>query len=136
MELLYRMTNSNNVKVVVNQLITFLNRSSDYNFRKDLVMKIISLADKYSPSYEWYVSVMNVVFEKGSKFVDDYILNTFLRSLTEKYEELGSSFGEYLIDTYLQIIKNNSISDITYKLTAWVFGEIGSATCNKLCHGF
>lgn len=57
---------------------------------------------------------MNLVFEYGSEYINSDILNTFLRTLAENFTSVGISFGTYLIDTYLPILKKPSISDVTY----------------------
>ena len=44
MNLLYKMTNSNNVTSIVDKLITHLKAATEAHFRKDLVMKITSLS--------------------------------------------------------------------------------------------
>ncbi|EGR32873.1 hypothetical protein IMG5_068280 [Ichthyophthirius multifiliis] len=128
MELLYKMTNMNNVQAIVERLINFLKTSSDQNFRKNLVTKITSLADRHSPDYEWYLKTMNFVFEYGSEYIDNEILNNFLRTLVENFQRNGNEFGQYLIDIYLLIIRKINISDTTFKMISWVIGEIGSAT--------
>ena len=92
----------------------FLKTNADPLFRKNLVNKITSLAERHSPSHEWFVKTMNLVFEYGSENVSSDILNTFLRTLAENFASVGSSFGEYLISTYLPILSKPSISDVTY----------------------
>lgn len=114
MELLYKMTNVKNVEPIVDRLILFLKTNSDPFFRKNLVNKITSLADRHSPSNEWFLKTMNLVFEYGSEYISNDILNTFLRTLTENFATNGLSFGTYLIDNYLKIIKKPNISDVTY----------------------
>lgn len=101
MELLYKMTNIKNVEAIVGRLILFLKTSSDSFFRRNLVNKITSLADRHSPSNEWFLKTMNLVFEYGSEYISGDILNTFLKTLSENFNSSGISFGTYLIDTYL-----------------------------------
>ncbi|KAL4495086.1 hypothetical protein ABPG72_015786 [Tetrahymena utriculariae] len=128
MELLYKMTNVKNVEAIVGRLIVFLKTSSDPFFRRNLVNKITSLADRHSPSNEWFLKTMNLVFEYGSEYISSDILNTFLKTLNENFSASGVQFGTYLIDTYLETIKKPNLSDVTYQMIAWVFGEIGAAT--------
>lgn len=79
-----------------------------------MVNKITSLADRHSPSNEWFLKTMNLVFEYGSENISSEILNTFLKTLSENFNSSGISFGVYLIDTYKQTIKKPNLSDVTY----------------------
>jgi len=64
LDLLFRMTNSANVEVVVDKLLTFLSDTADLHLKRDLVSKITTLAEKYAPSNAWYIHTMNAVFDK------------------------------------------------------------------------
>lgn len=78
---------------IVDRLIVFLKSTADPLFRKNLVAKITSLADRHSPSYEWFLRTMNLVFEHGSEQISDEILNTFLRTLADNFATVGAEFG-------------------------------------------
>ena len=47
------MTNPKNAIVVVAKMLVHLRGSNDMDMRKDLVAKIVSLADRFSPSPMW-----------------------------------------------------------------------------------
>lgn len=69
---------------------------------------------------------MNLVFEYGAEFVDDKLLNNFLKLLYENFLNEGSEFGEFIIDQYSATVQKPNLADITIKMIAWVLGEIGS----------
>jgi AP-4 complex subunit epsilon-1 len=50
LELLYKMTNENNIEVILNKLTSFLKSSNDASFRKDLFAKISLLNEKHAPT--------------------------------------------------------------------------------------
>lgn len=69
---------------------------------------------------------MNTVFEFGAEYINNEILNNFLRLLNENFGADGPEFGVHIIDTYLLTIVKPNLSDITVKMVSWVIGEIGS----------
>ena len=66
LELLFKMTNENNIEVILNKLLVFLKSSSDPTFRKDLFMKISMLNEAHAPTQEWFIRTTNTVFEYGN----------------------------------------------------------------------
>jgi AP-4 complex subunit epsilon-1 len=68
------------------------------NFRKDLVNKICSLSERFAPSQEWFLKTMNIVFEFGSEFVDNLLLNNYLKLLNENYAQEGPELGLLIIE--------------------------------------
>ncbi|CAE8719855.1 unnamed protein product [Polarella glacialis] len=69
LDLLFKMTNPQNVIVVADKLTFHLRTSVDQHLRRELVQKITSLAERFAPNNEWYVNTMNTVFELGGELV-------------------------------------------------------------------
>lgn len=66
LDLLYKMTNKQNVEAIVDRLLSYLKEAPiEAGSRKDLVHKISSLGDKFAPNQNWYVRNMNKLFEIG-----------------------------------------------------------------------
>ena len=55
LDLLFKMTNSQNVKVIVDKLMNFLKNTNDKHFKKDLVKKISILSERYAPDHKWFI---------------------------------------------------------------------------------
>ena len=68
-----------------------------------------------------------MVFEYGSEFVDNTLLNNYLKLLNENYILEGEVFGVLIINQYLETLAKPHLSDITTKMISWVMGEIGSS---------
>ena len=68
-----------------------------------------------------------MVFEYGSEFVDNILLNNYLKLLNENYTIEGEEFGVLIIDQYFETLAKPNLSDITTKMISWVMGEIGSS---------
>lgn len=49
LDLLFRMTNMENVHIIVGKLITFLKSTVDFYLRSELISKISQLAERYAP---------------------------------------------------------------------------------------
>ncbi len=47
---------------------------------------------------------MNLVFEHGPEFIDNNILNNFLRLIYENFTLEGPDFGVFIMTTYLETI--------------------------------
>lgn len=125
LDLLFRMTNPQNIETIAEKLLTHLRSASDAHFKKELVNKITQLAERYAPSHEWYINIMSTVLENGSEHVDSNILNNMLK-LVEENLGLNPSFGEFLINTYLPQAQKDTIPDVLAKIISWVFGEVGT----------
>jgi len=125
LDLLHKMTNTGNVETIVDKLLHHLKLASDPIFKKELVNKITSLAERFAPSQEWYINTMSIILEFGSEYVDNTILNNMLKLIEENFS-MNPSFGEFLIYTYLEQVKRETLSDVLAKIISWVFGEIGS----------
>ena len=66
LDLLYKMTNKQNVEPIVERLLNYLKEAPiEAGSRKDLVTKISSLSENFAPNQNWYVRTMNKLFEIG-----------------------------------------------------------------------
>jgi AP-4 complex subunit epsilon-1 len=60
LDLLYSMTNPQNVTVIVSKLTQYLQSATDQYLRAELVSRINQLAEKYAPSNQWFITTMSV----------------------------------------------------------------------------
>jgi len=123
LDLLYRMTNPQNIETIADKLLDHLKAATDAHFKKELVNKITQLAERYAPSNEWYIHIMSAVLENGSEHVDSSILNNMLK-LIEENISMNPQFGEFLVNTYLPQAQKETIPDVLGKIISWVFGEV------------
>ena len=68
-------------------MLNTLHSSTDTHFRNALVLKITALAERFAPNHEWYIDTMCLLFELGSEYLNDEILNNFLKLVVENCEE-------------------------------------------------
>eukprot|EP00357_Protocruzia_adherens_P036425 CAMPEP_0114990534 /NCGR_PEP_ID=MMETSP0216-20121206/10855_1 /TAXON_ID=223996 /ORGANISM="Protocruzia adherens, Strain Boccale" /LENGTH=968 /DNA_ID=CAMNT_0002353731 /DNA_START=40 /DNA_END=2946 /DNA_ORIENTATION=- len=124
LDLLYRMTNANNVKPIVEKLLHYLKQAGiDSHFKNDLVGKVSQLAERYAPSNEWYIETMNTLFVTAGEYVTHDMSNNLMKLLAE----LGAdaNFRNFTIETYMKLIKKAKLSDNFLQIMIWSLGEFG-----------
>lgn len=129
LDLLFRMTNKHNIEAIVEKLLSYLKVApTESNVRKDLVIKINSLCEQYSPNKNWYVRTMNKLYEIGGDLITTDLSNKFIMSISEYEKEIdGEKFRDSTITIYLKMIKKNpNIPDAMLQVVAWIMGEYGS----------
>ena len=137
-ELLCQMTNPNNVTVVVDKLLSQLDDSSDdVVFKRDLVVKICTICERFAPSNEWYLLTMNQVFAKSgaSDLVPDSVGENLTRLVAEQDGEdeiTGTDLRIVAANEYvgwLERFVNRSSGPLSpqfLKLIVWMIGEFAS----------
>ncbi|XP_056428284.1 AP-4 complex subunit epsilon-1 isoform X2 [Hyla sarda] len=127
LELLYRITNEQNVTVIVQKMLEYLKQSKDEYTVIALVGKIADLAEKFSPSNQWFVETMNVVFSIGGDLVHPDIPNNFLRLLAEGFgdEKEDGQLRLYAVQSYLSLLEMENVHypQSFLQVISWVLGE-------------
>jgi len=126
LDLLFRMTNPQNVVVVVEKMTFYLRTSVDVHLRRELVQRVSSLAERFAPNNEWYVDTMNAVFELGGELVPAETAYNLMRLVAEgtgEDEGADKAFRAFAVNTYLKLLERPTLSDILVQVIAWVLGE-------------
>ncbi|XP_075016164.1 AP-4 complex subunit epsilon-1 isoform X2 [Calonectris borealis] len=130
LELLYRITNGQNVIVIVQKMLDYLKESKEEYAIINLVGKIAELAEKYAPDNEWFIQTMNAVFSVGGDVVHPDIPNNFLRLLAEGFDDgkEDDQLRMYAVQSYLALLEEE---DALYpqkflQVMSWVLGEYSS----------
>jgi len=129
LDLLYRMTNKQNVEAIVEKLLSYLKEApTESSVRKDLVIKINSLCEQYSPNKNWYVRTMNKLYETGGDCITADLSNKFIHSISDYEKEIdGEKFRDSTISIYTKMVKKNpNIPDSMLQVVAWIMGEYGA----------
>ena len=128
LDLLFKMTNKQNVEPIVEKLLAYLKAAPiESSARKDLVVKINELGEKFAPNKNWYVRTMNKVFELGGDLITQDLTNKFIQGICEYYkQEDGDMFRESTIKIYIKVLKKNpNIPESLMQIIAWIMGEYG-----------
>eukprot|EP00064_Thunnus_orientalis_P010740 superscaffoldBa00001485_g10767 len=134
LELLFRITNAQNVTVIVEKMLEFLSISKDDYTTIDLVGKVAELAEKYpfvhftyAPDNEWFIETMNTVFSLGGDTMQPDIPNNFLKLLSEGFDsvEEDRKLRLFAVDSYVSLLQGEpgKLPQRFLQVISWVLGE-------------
>ncbi|XP_035520863.1 AP-4 complex subunit epsilon-1 isoform X1 [Morone saxatilis] len=127
LELLFRITNAQNVMVIVEKMLEFLRISKDDYTTIDLVGKVAELAEKYAPDNEWFIETMNTVFSVGGDMMQPDIPNNFLKLLSEGFDsvEEDRKLRLFAVDSYVSLLQGEpgKLPQRFLQVISWVLGE-------------
>ncbi|XP_048112066.1 AP-4 complex subunit epsilon-1 [Alosa alosa] len=109
LELLFRITNAQNVTVIVEKMLAFLRLCHEDYTIMDLVGKVAELAEKYAPDNRWFVETMSTVFSVGGDLMPPDIPTNFLRLLSEgsDSEEDDRQLRVYAVESYVSLLQTD-----------------------------
>ena len=127
--LLYKMTNINNVEIIVEKMIKYLSNlkkieKSEYNL--EVLKKILELMERFAPSKNWFIKITNDLFINFGEMIDDEIITKLVEILFEweKESETLEEFKKLTIENYATIVENYSIIPSSLvKLISLITGE-------------
>uniref|UniRef100_A0A1A7WDU6 AP-4 complex subunit epsilon n=1 Tax=Iconisemion striatum TaxID=60296 RepID=A0A1A7WDU6_9TELE len=127
LELLFRITNGQNVTVIVEKMLDFLSINKEDHATADLVGKVAELAEKYAPDNEWFVETMNKVFSVGGDTLQPDIPNSFLKLLSEGFddEEENKKLRLFAVNSYISLLQGepSRLPQCFLQVICWVLGE-------------
>lgn len=127
LELLFRITNAQNVTVIVEKMLEFLHQSKDDHTTIDLVGKVAEIAEKYAPENKWFIETMNTVFSLGGDMIQPDIPNSFLKLLSEGFEseEENKKLRLFAVDSYISLLEGETrkLPQRFLQVISWVLGE-------------
>ncbi|XP_078386348.1 AP-4 complex subunit epsilon-1 isoform X1 [Cetorhinus maximus] len=126
LELLYRITNAQNVAVIVQKMLDYLRQSKDEYITISLVGKVAENPQTYAPNNAWFIQTMNAVFSIGGDMIPSDIPNNFLRLLAEGFDDEAEDkqLRLYAVNSYLALLeKNIQYPQRFLQVMSWVLGE-------------
>ncbi|KAK7117254.1 hypothetical protein R3I94_022723 [Phoxinus phoxinus] len=127
LELLFRITNAQNVTVIVEKMLDFLRGCGDEHTVIHLVGKVAELAEKFAPDNSWFIQTMSDVFSIGGDSLQQDVPNNFLRLLAEGSEckEEDDELRMFAVDSYLTVLKGDAshLPQHFLQVMSWVLGE-------------
>lgn len=143
LDLLYKMTNSSNVKIIADKMVQFLRTTSDTFLRSELVSRLTQLAENFSPDNEWFVEIMTNVFFLGGELVRPEVAHNLMRLIAEgsgESEDADNELRAYAVDKFIATLEQPHIPDVLVHIISWVLGEYSyllemgtEEVLNKLC---
>ena len=58
-ELLYKMTKSSNVEVIVDRMTDYMISINDNHYKTEIASRCVELAEQFAPSNQWFIQVVS-----------------------------------------------------------------------------
>ncbi|KDR80519.1 hypothetical protein GALMADRAFT_61272 [Galerina marginata CBS 339.88] len=117
LELSYALINDQNVRILVRELLAFLEVADD-EFKLGLTTQICLAAERFAPNKRWHIDTVLRVLKLAGNFVREEILSAFIR-LVAHTPELQAYTASKL---YLALKSDISQESLTLAAT-WLLGE-------------
>ncbi|KAE9597930.1 putative adaptor protein complex AP-4, epsilon subunit [Lupinus albus] len=134
-ELLYKMTKSSNVEVIVDRMIDYIISISDDHYKTYIASRCVELSEQFAPSNHWFIQTMNKVFEHAGDLVNIKVAHNLMRLIAEGFGEdddaaAYSQLRSSAVESYLHIIGEPKLPSLFLQVICWVLGEYGTADGN------
>ncbi|CAI9094954.1 OLC1v1030792C1 [Oldenlandia corymbosa var. corymbosa] len=130
-ELLYKMTKSSNVEVIVDRMIDYMISINDNHYKTEIASRCVELAEQFAPSNQWFIQTMNRVFEHAGDLVNIKVAHNLMRLIAEGFGEdddtADSQLRSSAVESYLRIIGDPKLPSAFLQVICWVLGEYGTA---------
>ncbi|KAG6635885.1 hypothetical protein CIPAW_11G074100 [Carya illinoinensis] len=130
-ELLYKMTKSSNVEVIVDRMIDYMISINDSHYKTYIASRCVELAEQFAPSNHWFIQTMNKVFEYAGDLVNVKVAHNLMRLIAEGFGEEDDAADSQLrssaVESYLRIIGEPKLPSLFLQVICWVLGEYGTA---------
>ncbi|KAF3337398.1 AP-4 complex subunit epsilon [Carex littledalei] len=130
-ELLYKMTKSTNVEVIVDRMIDYMINITDSHYKTEIASRCVELAEQFAPSNQWFIQTMNKVFEHAGDLVNPRVAHNLMRLIAEGFGEDDEGADTQLrssaVDSYLRILGEPKLPSLFLQVICWVLGEYGTA---------
>ncbi|KAJ3538050.1 hypothetical protein NM688_g6576 [Phlebia brevispora] len=117
LELSYALINENNVRILIRELLAFLEVADD-EFKLGMTTQICLAAERFAPNKRWHIDTVLRVLKLAGNFVREEILSAFIR-LVAYTPELQAYTASKL---YTALRADISQESLTLSAT-WVIGE-------------
>ncbi|CAF1363684.1 unnamed protein product [Adineta ricciae] len=119
MELCFALINSNNIRTMINEMITFL-ATCEPEFRADCTSNMFLAMERFSPSKRWHVDQMIRVLTTAGNSVRDDIVSSLISIISSTSELHG-----YTAQQLYKIIRNDITQQPLVQVASWTLGEFG-----------
>ncbi|GFZ16296.1 adaptin family protein [Actinidia rufa] len=130
-ELLYKMTKSSNVEVIVDRMIDYMININDNHNKTEIASRCVELAEQFAPSNQWFIQTMNRVFQHAGDLVNIKVAHNLMRLIAEGFGEDDDTADSQLrasaVESYLRIIGEPKLPSAFLQVICWVLGEYGTA---------
>lgn len=126
LELLCKMTNPVNVTVITEKLVAYTKNSVDPYLRKDLVPRIVQLAERFAPDNQWFLETMITLLEYAGDLVHKDTLNNLLSLIANPDSGDDAADAElrlFAFESFMELLTKPKLADKLIQAVCWVCGE-------------
>ena len=126
LELLCKMTNPVNVTVITEKLVAYTKGSVDPYLRKDLVPRIVQLAERFAPDNQWFLETMITLLEYAGDLVHKDTLNNLLSLIANPDSGDDAADAElrlFAFESFMELLARPKLADKLVQAVCWVVGE-------------
>lgn len=121
MELSFTLINESNIRVLVRELLSFL-EVADNEFKPTMTSQIGIAADRYAPNKRWHIDTMLRVLKLAGNYVKEPILASFVRLIAQTTE-----LQTYTAQKLYAALKEDITQEGLTIAGTWVIGEYGDS---------
>ncbi|XP_042036181.1 AP-4 complex subunit epsilon-like [Salvia splendens] len=130
-DLLYKMTSSSNVEVIVDRMIEYMISINDSHYKTEIASRCVELAEQFAPNNQWFIQTMNKVFEHAADLVNAKVAHNLMKLIAEGFGEdddtADSQLRSSAVESYLRIMGEPKLPSAFLQVICWVLGEYGIA---------
>ncbi|CAF0974911.1 unnamed protein product [Adineta steineri] len=119
MELCFALINSNNIRTMINEMLTFLG-TCEPEFKADCTSNMFLAMERFSPSKRWHVDQMIKVLTTAGNSVRDDIVSSLIGIISSAPDLHG-----YTAHQLFKIIRNDITQQPLVQVALWTLGEFG-----------
>lgn len=125
LDLTYLLTESYNVEAVVSDLILVL-AASESSIKDEMVVKIAILAERFYPSFQWYVDTIIQVVLVAGDHVAEQVWHRCVQVVLNNKE-----IHEYTAEKMFIAVQSKYCHPVGISMAAYMLGEIGVLICDR-----
>lgn len=118
-DLLYSICNADNVRVIVSELLKYL-QAADFAIRGEMVIRIAILAEKYANEFQWYVDISLRLISIAGSHVSDEVWQRVVQIVVN-----NESLQTYTVRNVMQYLKAPTCNENMVKVGGYLLGEYG-----------
>ncbi|WVQ68450.1 uncharacterized protein L199_006658 [Kwoniella botswanensis] len=125
LDLLYSMCDTTNSKVIVGELVRYL-QVADYNLREEMVLKIAILTERFATEYEWYVDTILQLIAAAGDHVGAEVWYRVVQLVTNN-EDLQN----YAAQAVYHHLQATACHENMIRVGGYILGEFGHLIANE-----
>ena len=121
LELSFALINENNIRVLVRELLVFL-ETADTEFKPAMTTQICIAADRFAPNKRWHIDTVIRTLKLAGKYIREEILSTCIRLIAQTPE-----LQTYATQRLYVAVGNDKSQDGLVLTAIWAIGEYGDS---------